>query len=219
MSVIQSRVRRDSAEFQANAAASAALLDTLKTRLDLAGRGGSEEARERHRGRGKLLVRERITLLLDPGTPFLELSPLAAWEMYDGDVPAAGSDGPRGQAGWGRYVAGVVWELADLGRPPVGIDGVHQSVQVSGGGEEPAAQEKRTARRLNLPNASGVLVYPESSLREVLDRVEKIVPKALIVESIHTVWLPESESYAGSVTQVRDCTQALMEFAKRPCFS
>ncbi|GAC1432846.1 MAG: propionyl-CoA carboxylase [Chloroflexota bacterium] len=90
MSVIQSRVRRDSAEFQANAAASAALLDTLKTRLDLAGRGGSEEARERHRGRGKLLVRERITLLLDPGTPFLELSPLAAWEMYDGDVPAAG---------------------------------------------------------------------------------------------------------------------------------
>ncbi|HEV3153463.1 MAG TPA: DNA repair protein RadA [Candidatus Baltobacteraceae bacterium] len=82
-------------------------------------------------------------------------------------------------------------------------------------GEESAAQVKLRAARLNLPNVSGLLVYPETNLREVLDRVEKIAPKALIVDSIQTVWLPESESYAGSVTQVRDCTQALMEFAKR----
>src|SRR5438132_11056185 len=52
--------------------------------------GGSEEARRRHTGRGKLLVRERIARLLDPGTPFLELSPLAAHGCYDDEAPGAG---------------------------------------------------------------------------------------------------------------------------------
>ena len=52
--------------------------------------GGGEAARRRHLARGKLLPRERVRLLLDPGSPFLELSPLAAYGMYDGEVPAAG---------------------------------------------------------------------------------------------------------------------------------
>jgi DNA repair protein RadA/Sms len=80
-------------------------------------------------------------------------------------------------------------------------------------GEESAAQVKLRAQRLELEG--DVLVFAETNLRSVLDHLEKLAPKALIVDSIQTVWLPESESYAGSVTQVRDCTQALMEFAKR----
>jgi 3-methylcrotonyl-CoA carboxylase beta subunit len=70
------------------------LVDELQARLARARTGGSESARAKHTGRGKLLVRERIDRLLDPGSPFLELSPLAAYGMYaDGDeyaVPAAG---------------------------------------------------------------------------------------------------------------------------------
>lgn len=80
-------------------------------------------------------------------------------------------------------------------------------------GEESAAQVKLRAQRLGVE--TDVLVFAETNLRSVLDHLEKLGPQALIVDSIQTVWLPESESYAGSVTQVRDCTQALMEFAKR----
>ena len=80
-------------------------------------------------------------------------------------------------------------------------------------GEESAAQVKLRAQRLDVE--TDVLVFPETNLRTVLDHLEKRTPGVLIVDSIQTVWLPESESYAGSVTQVRDCTQALMEFAKR----
>lgn len=80
-------------------------------------------------------------------------------------------------------------------------------------GEESAAQVKIRAQRLGITD--DVLVFPETNLRAVLDQLEKQAPSALIIDSIQTVWLPESESYAGSVTQIRDCTQALMEFAKR----
>ena len=80
-------------------------------------------------------------------------------------------------------------------------------------GEESAAQVKLRAQRLDVD--ADVLVFAETNLRAVLDHLEKATPSVLIVDSIQTVWLPESESYAGSVTQVRDCTQALMEFAKR----
>ncbi len=62
----------------------------LRERLVVVRRGGSDQARERHVGRGKLLVRDRVDRLLDPGSPFLELSPLAATGMYDDAVPAAG---------------------------------------------------------------------------------------------------------------------------------
>lgn len=80
-------------------------------------------------------------------------------------------------------------------------------------GEESAAQVKLRAQRLGVE--SDVLVFAETNLRTVLDHLERTTPSVLIVDSIQTVWLPESESYAGSVTQVRDCTQAVMEFAKR----
>jgi 3-methylcrotonyl-CoA carboxylase beta subunit len=66
-----------------------ALVADLRVKLEAAMQGGSEEARARHVARGKLLARERINLLLDPGTPFLELSPLAAHGMYGGDVHSA----------------------------------------------------------------------------------------------------------------------------------
>jgi DNA repair protein RadA/Sms len=82
-------------------------------------------------------------------------------------------------------------------------------------GEESAAQVKLRAERTLPAGAAGKLVvYPETNLRAVLDRLGRPTPLALIVDSIQTVWLPESEAYAGSVTQIRDCTQALMEYAK-----
>ncbi len=68
----------------------AALAAELRERLADVRRGGGERARTRHVERGKLLVRERVDRLLDPGSPFLELSPLAAYELYEDDVPAAG---------------------------------------------------------------------------------------------------------------------------------
>jgi len=66
------------------------LADELRSRLRSVGQGGPAAAREKYLGRGKLLVRERIDLLLDPNTPFLELSPLAAYEQYEDQFPSAG---------------------------------------------------------------------------------------------------------------------------------
>ncbi|GAC1533988.1 MAG: DNA repair protein RadA [Candidatus Velthaea sp.] len=80
-------------------------------------------------------------------------------------------------------------------------------------GEESAAQTKLRAQRLGLGEA--LLVFPETNLRTILDDLERRRPNFLIVDSIQTMWLPDVESYAGSVAQVRDCTQTLMEFAKR----
>src|SRR3954467_15338749 len=67
-----------------------ALVEQLREKLAVAARGGSERARERHVSRGKLLPRDRVDGLLDPGSPFLELAPLAADGMYEGQAPAAG---------------------------------------------------------------------------------------------------------------------------------
>src|SRR5690242_119035 len=90
MSVIKSQLNPRSDDFRANAAALHALVDDLRTKSGLIARGGSEEARQKHLARGKLLARDRIGGLLDPGTPFLELSSLAAYGMYANEVPAAG---------------------------------------------------------------------------------------------------------------------------------
>ncbi|MEW2517836.1 carboxyl transferase domain-containing protein [Actinacidiphila alni] len=76
--------------YQANAAAHAALVADLRDKLAAARLGGGERARARHTARGKLLPRDRVDGLLDPGSPFLELAPLAADGMYDGQAPAAG---------------------------------------------------------------------------------------------------------------------------------
>ena len=90
MPVLETKLSARSAEFAANAAAMQALVDDLRHRLAQAAQGGGEAARAKHTARGKLLPRERVAMLLDPGTPFLELSPLAALGLYDNAAPGAG---------------------------------------------------------------------------------------------------------------------------------
>ncbi|MEU3484279.1 carboxyl transferase domain-containing protein [Streptomyces massasporeus] len=76
--------------FRANEEGHHALVEELRTKLAAAAQGGGEKARARHTARGKLLPRDRVDTLLDPGSPFLELAPLAADGMYEGQAPAAG---------------------------------------------------------------------------------------------------------------------------------
>jgi 3-methylcrotonyl-CoA carboxylase beta subunit len=90
MSTLTTHVRRDSADFQSNREHYQSLLLTLRQRLACVREGGGAEAVARHRARNKLLPRERIDRLLDPGSPFLEFSPLAAWDVYDNQAPSAG---------------------------------------------------------------------------------------------------------------------------------
>lgn len=90
MTVLTTQLDPRSQAFLDNAAYHRALVEELDRRLARAADGGGAQARERHAGRGKLLARERITALLDPGSPFLEIAPLAAEDMYGGDAPAAG---------------------------------------------------------------------------------------------------------------------------------
>ncbi|WP_114009070.1 carboxyl transferase domain-containing protein [Cohaesibacter intestini] len=90
MSVLQSDIRTETADYQANRAAMEELLSDLAAKRAEAALGGNERARERHLARGKLLPRDRVTQLLDPGAPFLELSPLAANNMYDAAIHGAG---------------------------------------------------------------------------------------------------------------------------------
>jgi len=85
-----STIDPSSAEFAANATRMRALADELQSRREQAAEGGPQRARERHVSRGKLLPRERVMRLLDPGSPFLELSPLAAFGMYDDAIHGAG---------------------------------------------------------------------------------------------------------------------------------
>jgi 3-methylcrotonyl-CoA carboxylase beta subunit len=90
MAVIESRISPASGEFQDNARAMARLVAELAAKRAEAAQGGPKRARERHVARGKLLPRERVIGLIDCGTPFLELSPLAAYGMYGEDIHAAG---------------------------------------------------------------------------------------------------------------------------------
>ncbi|MFL6650144.1 MAG: carboxyl transferase domain-containing protein [Sulfurifustaceae bacterium] len=90
MSVITSRIVATSDEFQRNTEAMRGLVADLRATVATISQGGSEEARRKHIARGKLLVRDRVEALLDPGAPFLELSQLAAHGMYGNEVPAAG---------------------------------------------------------------------------------------------------------------------------------
>jgi 3-methylcrotonyl-CoA carboxylase beta subunit len=90
MSVIESAANIRAAEFKQNAAHMDGLVADLRAKVAEIKLGGGERSRERHVGRGKLLPRERVRQLLDPGSPFLEFSQLAAYEVYDDYVPAAG---------------------------------------------------------------------------------------------------------------------------------
>ena len=87
---LTSQVDSKSPEFAANKAAMTEIVADLREKVRVVASGGSAKAVEKHRARGRLLARERIDLLLDPGAPFLELSALAAHGLYGGEVPAAG---------------------------------------------------------------------------------------------------------------------------------
>jgi 3-methylcrotonyl-CoA carboxylase beta subunit len=90
MPVIQSQLSTASEAFAANAERMKALVADVADKAATVSRGGSDEARERHVGRGKLLPRERLAQLLDTGAPFLEIGQFAAWDMYGGDIASAG---------------------------------------------------------------------------------------------------------------------------------
>ncbi len=90
MATLKSKLNPTSDEFKANAAAMQSAVDDLRVIAKKLAEGGGEEARRKHLGRGKLLPRERVQRLLDPGTPFLELSQLAAYGMYHDAAPGAG---------------------------------------------------------------------------------------------------------------------------------
>lgn len=90
MPILTSHIQTASPEFRANIESNRALAAELRERLAVARQGGGEKYRARHQAQGKLFVRDRIDRLLDAGSPFLELSPLAAWQVYDDDTPSAG---------------------------------------------------------------------------------------------------------------------------------
>ena len=90
MTVLDSKLNPRSDEFRVAAEHMRGLVDDLKAKVALVAAGGGEAARAKHLARGKLLPRERVTMLLDPGTPFLELSQLAAYGMYKDEAPSAG---------------------------------------------------------------------------------------------------------------------------------
>ena len=90
MEVLANHIKSSSEDFKSNRAHHEALHAAFVERYDQVRSGGSQRAIETQRKRNKLLVRERIEKLIDPDTPFLELSPFAAWEMHGGEVPAAG---------------------------------------------------------------------------------------------------------------------------------
>ncbi len=90
MPIIESKLNPRAAAFEANAALMRTLVADLKSRIDQIALGGGETARNKHTARGKLLPRDRVRMLCDPGTPFLELSQLAAFHMYHNDAPSAG---------------------------------------------------------------------------------------------------------------------------------
>ena len=90
MDVLETHVSPSSELFTTNVSRMARLIAELRERTAQVKEGGGPRYLERHRQQGKLPVRERIDRLLDPGSPFLELSPLAAWDLYDNEAPAAG---------------------------------------------------------------------------------------------------------------------------------
>jgi 3-methylcrotonyl-CoA carboxylase beta subunit len=88
--ILRSDIDTRSTEFVANVQAMRTLLADLRDKVEAVSQGGGQEARKRHQLRGKLLARERVVALIDPGSPFLELSQLAAYGLYGGEVPSAG---------------------------------------------------------------------------------------------------------------------------------
>ena len=90
MTTLDSKLNSRSEEFKANAAAMQVVVDDLKAKIEKIALGGGDDARKKHLARGKLLPRDRVQMLLDAGTPFMEFSQLAAYDMYDNAAPSAG---------------------------------------------------------------------------------------------------------------------------------
>src|SRR5690349_3784704 len=90
MQALKTQIDPRSAEFRANADTMRTLVHDLRAKVAEGAQGGGEAARAKHTARGKLLPRDRVAQLLDPGAPFLEIGQLAAYGMYGGDAPAAG---------------------------------------------------------------------------------------------------------------------------------
>src|SRR6476646_7621228 len=90
MAVLTSQLDREAEEFARRRERMEELVAELRDRSEQVARGGGEKATERHRSRGKLPARERVDRLVDPGSAFLEIGALAAWEVYDGEAPSAG---------------------------------------------------------------------------------------------------------------------------------
>ncbi len=90
MPVIQSKINSNSDEFKANQSSMQTLVNALRSTIANIKLGGGESSQARHKSRGKLLVRERIATLIDEGSPFLEIGQLAAYQVYEEDVPCAG---------------------------------------------------------------------------------------------------------------------------------
>src|SRR5690606_10774483 len=90
MAALTSELDPRQSQYSANAEAMRALVEDLREQVNRIARGGTDAARARHQSRGKLLARDRIDLLLDPGSPFLEIGALAGLGLYDNEVPGAG---------------------------------------------------------------------------------------------------------------------------------
>ena len=116
----------------ANRAEHLRLLEELNDKLARAARGGSDKARERHVARGKLLPRDRVETLLDPGSPFIELAPLAADGMYDDECPGAGVIGVAVGFGSQTLVRDVITGIFLLFEDAVAVGDVVQLGGLSG---------------------------------------------------------------------------------------
>src|SRR3981081_2534951 len=90
MNILKTAATPQSKNFVANKAAMQSLVEDLRSKVALIAQGGGAKARERHIERGNLLPRDRVATLIAPGTPFLEFSQLAAYEVYPDSIPAAG---------------------------------------------------------------------------------------------------------------------------------
>ena len=157
MAVLRSSLDPDAPATRANADAMRALVADLRARTDALtrdGAGGDERSIARHRERGKLPVRERIDRLLDPGSAFLELSTLAATDLYDGDAPGAGIVTGIGQVEGVTCV--VVANDADReGRHLLPDDGEEAPPRAGDRAREPAAVPLPGRQRRRLPAAPG----------------------------------------------------------------
>src|SRR3569833_3310464 len=109
---IDSKIATDGEEFRARTDHNRALAEKLRADVAEAAKGGPEKHRERHLSRGKLLPRDRVARLLDPGSPFLKIGQLAACDMYNGEVPGAGMIAGIGRVS-GRQVMIVCNDATD----------------------------------------------------------------------------------------------------------